>query len=90
MAGDDEYDALLEEPFGDDVDWTAIDGMTNAPAGLNLAAGAQAPSDSDEYFSDDEALDESFLNEVRRLEDQVIAAAPPNALPPGMILSLIS
>lgn len=27
----DEYDALLEEPFGEDVDWAAIDLLSQVP-----------------------------------------------------------
>lgn len=90
MVGD-EYDALLEEPFGEDVNWAVIDGMAG-PAGSNSAtAGGQAAgsaSENDEYFNDDEAIDESFLNEVRRLENHAIGnISATNAPPPGMFLS---
>lgn len=64
MADRDEYDALLDEPFGSDVDWTAIDGMAGP-----------ATAERDDYFSDDEVLDESFLRELRRLEDQAMRGA---------------
>lgn len=72
MADRDEYDALLDEPFGSDVDWTAIDGM----AGPAIA-------ERDDYFSDDGVLDESFLRELRRLEDQamqVLVSAPQRSM----------
>jgi hypothetical protein len=89
MADHDEFDALLEEPFGEDVDWNAVDGM----AGDNrvaAAADARSTSESDEYFNDGEVFDESFLNEVRRLETRAAGhTSVVNALPHGMILPLI-
>jgi hypothetical protein len=80
MADRDEYDTLLDEPFGSDVDWTAVDGMADPPAG--------SPADSDEYFNDDEVLDESFLRELRQLEYQALGRAiSVSAAQPGMIFS---
>lgn len=74
MADYDEFDALLEEPFGEDVDWTAIEGM--APTTAPVAAAGQeveARSDSEEYFGLDDGLDDAFLDEVSRIEEQAMA-----------------
>jgi hypothetical protein len=73
MADNDEYDELLEEPFGEDVDWTAIEGMAGPLRGI---AGEQQDigSESEAYFdNDDGVMDEAFLAEIRQLEDRITA-----------------
>lgn len=74
MPDNDEFDALLEEPFGDDVDWTEVEGMTVLTPSRQEGPG----SDSEAYFGDDD--DEAFLAEVRQLEERVTQnGGTPNA-----------
>jgi hypothetical protein len=66
----DEYDAILEEPLflDSDVNWDAIEGRQLVEDTAQSPVQGQSVS-SDEYFSPaDLEVDESFLDQVNRIE----------------------